>query len=343
MSIDFSTLQGLTIPEGVVTQITDAAGRVIWAVQNNEPIVLGVEKKSFSSYEGETTYSSDCVLLDIYPKTANSTVDVTYGGLTKTLTFTGTNAQTVFFGTFNGVSDSVESPASGMLSIEGQYSSFAVGTYKTYNSTTSKTSTNYCGCITSVIDWGNLTSIRNYAFYNCTNLALTELPEGITSIGTYAFYGCAGITLSSLPNSITSVGSSAFSDCDGIKNFTIPNAMTIIPFGMFFYCDGLKSVTLHDGITEIDASAFRDCDSLSSITIPNSVTSIGNYAFAYTSKDGSPSRTVTMLSTTPPTLDGTNVFDLVGMNTIVVPIGSGDAYKAAENWSTYADYIVEAS
>ena len=29
--IDFSTLQGLTIPEGVVTQITDASGMVLWS------------------------------------------------------------------------------------------------------------------------------------------------------------------------------------------------------------------------------------------------------------------------------------------------------------------------
>lgn len=29
--IDFSTLQGLTIPEGAVTQITDAAGNVLWS------------------------------------------------------------------------------------------------------------------------------------------------------------------------------------------------------------------------------------------------------------------------------------------------------------------------
>ncbi len=29
--IDFATLQGLTIPEGVVTQITDASGRVLWS------------------------------------------------------------------------------------------------------------------------------------------------------------------------------------------------------------------------------------------------------------------------------------------------------------------------
>jgi hypothetical protein len=31
--IDFSTLQGLTIPEGVVTQIADASGRVIWSAK----------------------------------------------------------------------------------------------------------------------------------------------------------------------------------------------------------------------------------------------------------------------------------------------------------------------
>lgn len=31
MSINFSSLQGLTIPEGNVTQITDASGRVLWS------------------------------------------------------------------------------------------------------------------------------------------------------------------------------------------------------------------------------------------------------------------------------------------------------------------------
>ena len=35
--IDFSTLQGLAIPEGNVTQITDASGRVIWALASDLP------------------------------------------------------------------------------------------------------------------------------------------------------------------------------------------------------------------------------------------------------------------------------------------------------------------
>lgn len=38
MSIDFATLQGLTIPEGVVTQIEDAAGRVLWSAAVQELI-----------------------------------------------------------------------------------------------------------------------------------------------------------------------------------------------------------------------------------------------------------------------------------------------------------------
>ena len=37
--IDFATLQGLTIPEGVVTQITDASGRVIWKAAPSEATI----------------------------------------------------------------------------------------------------------------------------------------------------------------------------------------------------------------------------------------------------------------------------------------------------------------
>ena len=125
--MNFATLKGLTIPEGVVTQITDASGRVLWMVQSDSgvPVILEVEKITSDTYAGETTYTAEeFILLDIYPKT-NGTVSVTYGGLTKTITDTSgaeePNAQQVFFGTFNGVSDSVTTPASGTLKISGDY------------------------------------------------------------------------------------------------------------------------------------------------------------------------------------------------------------------------------
>ena len=38
--IDFSTLQGLTIPEGVVTQIEDASGRVLWSAEKKATVTI---------------------------------------------------------------------------------------------------------------------------------------------------------------------------------------------------------------------------------------------------------------------------------------------------------------
>ena len=38
--IDFSTLKGLTIPEGAVTKITDASGRVLWAAVSKAKITV---------------------------------------------------------------------------------------------------------------------------------------------------------------------------------------------------------------------------------------------------------------------------------------------------------------
>lgn len=49
-----------------------------------------------------------------------------------------------------------------------------------------------------------------------------------------------------------------------------------------------------------------------------------------------------MLSTTPPTIQS-DTFYANYLNKIIVPKGTGDAYKSATNWSAYADYIEEAT
>lgn len=279
--IDFSTLQGLTIPEGVVTEIKDASGRVLWMLSGGK-VILEVEKITSDTYAGETTYTGEqFILLDIYPKSANSKVDVTYGGLTKTLTFSGTNTQQVYFGTFNGVSDEVGTPASGELTIDGGYKAFAIGTYKTYNSSASKTTTKYCSCITNITDWGGVNYIPNYAFYECTNLALTELPNGITSIGEAAFNSCTNLALTELPNSITSIGGNAFYRCTNLALTELPNSITSIGNRVFYGCDALALTELPSGITSIGEYAFYSCDALALTSLPEGVISIGNYAFNY--------------------------------------------------------------
>ena len=226
MSIDFTTLQGLEIPEGVVTQITDASGRVIWMVQANYPegaVVLEVEKITSNTYAGEKTYyNEEFILLDIYPKT-NGTVNVTYGGLTKTVTDTSgaeePNAQQVFFGTFNGVSDSVTTPTSGTLTIEGDY--YAVGGTKWIKD--SKNSSGYGQCITKVINLSRVTYIPPQAFRDCLKITEVIIPDAVTSIGASAFNGCTGLTSITIPDAVTSIGANAFNGCTGLTSITFVN------------------------------------------------------------------------------------------------------------------------
>jgi hypothetical protein len=51
-------------------------------------------------------------------------------------------------------------------------------------------------------------------------------------------------------------------------------------------------------------------------------------------------KNIYLKSTTPPTLGYNNHFG-GSSATIHVPIGSGDAYRSATNWSQFADDIVE--
>ena len=274
--MNFATLKGLTIPQGAVKQIADSSGRILWSA--SKPIVLTVEKVTATTYAGETAYNDEqFILLEIYPKT-NGTVKVTYGGLTKTITDTSgvesPNAQGVYFGTFNGVSDSVATPSSGTLTIDGDCDGFACGSYssvsKSYN-------IGYCSCITGVQEFGGITSIGNYAFHGCTKLALSSLPSGITSIGSYAFYECS--TLTSLPSGITSIGTSAFYGCKSLTQVTLQCDLSTCGTSIFEGCISLTDVYILSNCTTIKASTFSGCSALRNVTISSSIKTIENYVF----------------------------------------------------------------
>ena len=133
-------------------------------------------------------------------------------------------------------------------------------------------------CINYIIP-NSVTSIGDYAFYNCKSLQSITIPNSVTSIGDEAFSCCTSLRSITIPNSVISIGDYAFSSCESLQSVTIPNSVTKIGDYAFSWCKSLQSITIPNSVTKIGDYAFSDCESLQSITIPNSVTSIGDRAF----------------------------------------------------------------
>ena len=136
-----------------------------------------------------------------------------------------------------------------------------------------------CTGLTSISIPNNVTSIGSSAFESCSQLASIEIPSSVTSIGDYAFSGCSGLTSVNIPEDVTSIGERVFMNCSQLASIEIPKSVTSIGKYAFSGCSGLTSITILGGVTSIGDFAFSSCSQLASIEIPSSVTSIGNSAF----------------------------------------------------------------
>ena len=70
--------------------------------------------------------------------------------------------------------------------------------------------------IQSVVIEPGVTSVGNYAFFNCYNLASVTIPDGVTGIGDYVFYNCDSLTSVVIPEGVASIGTYAFYSCSGL-------------------------------------------------------------------------------------------------------------------------------
>ena len=119
----------------------------------------------------------------------------------------------------------------------------------------------------------------------------------------------------------------------GVSSIAIPYSVTSIGEGSFWQCRGLTSITIPSSVTSIGIGAFGQCCGLTSITIPSSVTYIGDEAFAECYS------LTTIFNRRDIPQDIINVF--WGLNrttcTLFVPIGSIEAYRAAEGWKDFVN------
>ena len=77
--------------------------------------------------------------------------------------------------------------------------------------------------VTDLVIPDGVTTIRSYAFYNCSGLTNLTIPDSVTSIGSYAFSNCSGLTSATIGNSVMSIGDYAFEGCSKLTSVTFEN------------------------------------------------------------------------------------------------------------------------
>ena len=215
-------------------------------------------------------------------------------------------------------------------------------------------------------------------FDGCFSLRSIQLPVTITSIGAWAFNNCSALEHIDLPERLQTIEHDAFLD-SGLRSIYIPAATTSIATTAVSSCRQLTSVVVspdnpvydsRDSCNAIIETRTNMMVSGSTVaTIPRSVTSLSDECFnffnpkvltipAQITRIGPWSlatyvQRLYLESPVPPTFDSQGgqlrlihpldeddpYSDLV----IYVPVGSADAYRQAEGWSEFAEYISEYS
>ena len=166
-----------------------------------------------------------------------------------------------------------------------------------------------------------VTEIKGNVFAEASCLTSLTIPNSVTSIEPMAFSGCSGLetivvesgnpTYDSRNNSNAIIETATNTLHTGCKNTVIPNSVTTIGFGSFMGQTGLTFLKIPTSVTNIESEAFWACDHLNTITV---------------------------LSINPPTLYSSLPSENPGF-TIYVPNGSLEAYKQANVWRDYKDYM----
>ena len=147
---------------------------------------------------------------------------------------------------------------------------------------------------------GNVTSIGNRAFSQCTSLTDVNISESVTSIGSGAFEICPNLTKIIIPESVTMIGGNAFNGCTNLPvennvcyagdwavgvadktqgRYTLKENTRGLA-STFSGCSSLVRITFPASLAYISDCAFEGCSSLKSLTLPEGIPSIGNSAFS---------------------------------------------------------------
>ena len=217
----------------------------------------------------------------------------------------------------------------------------SIGEYAFYGCS-SLTKTNYTG---DIAGWCNIefgyydTNPMYYShnFYiNDQEIKDLVIPNNVTSIGEWAFYNCSSLTSVTIGESVTHIGNGAFRFCSSLSSVTI-NSDAIVSED-YKYDDNISDIfgsqvteyIIGNHVKGIGFSAFSGC-SATSVTIGDSVTSIGEWAF----KDCSSLTSITCKAATPPTVDYYTFSNVSTSIPVYVPCESIQSYREHNQWGRF--------
>lgn len=199
--------------------------------------------------------------------------------------------------------------------------------------------------VTEVSD-ASIETVGHNAFAYCRSLLHVDL-SACKTVSTEAFRYCEELVSVNLP-ACTTVSKDAFLYCQSMVSVSLP-ACSTLNNGALSYCKTLTSVDI-PMCTSLLSNAFSRCFALESIDLPACKLIETNAFYSCYSLKSVILRSESMCS-----LKNTNAFNLCchilgtvdatynpeGLKDgyIYVPDALVDDYKAATNWSTYADQI----
>lgn len=162
------------------------------------------------------------------------------------------------------------------------------------------TKTNYTGDIEGWcgINFGSNTAnpihYSHNLYINDKELKNLVVPSNITTINNYAFYNCSSLSSITFHKNIVSVGKDAFNDCTALTSVNINDLQhwTQIDFAttaanpirntnavLYFNNEPVTTFIASDEYTTIKNYVFNGCSTLKSITIGKSTNNIGEFVF----------------------------------------------------------------
>lgn len=130
----------------------------------------------------------------------------------------------------------------------------------------------------------NITTINDYAFYNCSSLSSITFHKNITSVGEDAFTGCTALTAvnindiyhwtqidfaASADNPIRNTNAVLYCNNEPVTTFIASDEYTTIKNYVFNGCSTLQSITIGKSTNSIGKFVFGRCPNIESISIDN--------------------------------------------------------------------------